>query len=136
MNARDIDFALEQFSDDIFFQDMMFPEPLTNKAQLRDHFQKCLDGFPEGLVFVIDEISKDAGDGRCGAYWHCETPEGKAFPFSRGLSFYKCDANGKLVFAREIPEPSTKTGGAGLAFAKFGSFMMQFVPESVVFPKI
>jgi hypothetical protein len=33
----------------------------------------------------------DAGDGCCGAYWHCETPEGKAFPFSRGLSFYKCN---------------------------------------------
>lgn len=32
---------------------------------------------------------------------------GKAFPFSRGLSFYKVDAAGKLVFAREIPEPSS-----------------------------
>jgi hypothetical protein len=44
--------------------------------------------------------------------------------------------DGKLVFAREIPEPSTKPGGAGLALAKFGSFMMQFIPESMTFPKV
>jgi len=91
MNRRDIDYALEQFSDEIFFQDMMFPDAFVGKEKLRSHFKACLDGFPEGLVFVIDEISVDAGDGKCGAYWHCETPEGKAFPFSRGLSFYKCD---------------------------------------------
>jgi len=136
MNERNIDYALEQFSEEIFFQDMMFAEPITSKEGLRAHFTTCLDGFPEGLLFVIDEISRDGGDGCCGAYWHCETPEGKAFPFSRGLSFYKCDEEGKLVFAREIPEPSTKPGPAGLAFAKFGSFMMQFIPESVTFPKI
>jgi hypothetical protein len=40
MNSRNIDFALEQFSDDIFFQDMMFPEPITSKEDLRAHFQK------------------------------------------------------------------------------------------------
>ena len=67
-----------------------------------------VSGFPEGLQFVIDEISLDAGDGRVGCYWHCETPDGKAFPFSRGLSFYKADDEGKIVFAREIPEPATK----------------------------
>ncbi len=67
-----------------------------------------VSGFPEGLQFVIDEISHDSGDGRVGCYWHCETPAGKAFPFSRGLSFYKVDDAGKIVFAREIPEPATK----------------------------
>lgn len=87
-------------------------------------------------MFVIDEISVDAGDGCVGAYWHCETPEGAAFPFSRGLSFYKADASGKLVFAREIPEPAAKPGSGGLALAKLGAFLMKFVPDSVTFPKI
>jgi hypothetical protein len=34
-------------------------------------------------------------------------------------------AEGKIIFAREIPEPSTKAGAAGLALAKFGAFMMR-----------
>ena len=136
MNRRDVDFALEQFSDDIFFQDMLFQEPIRGKAQLREHFERCLSGFPAGLLFVIDEISIDAGDGRSGAYWHCETPDGKPFPFSRGLSFYKVDAAGKLCFAREIPEPATKPGSSGLALARLGAFLMRFVPDSLTFPKI
>ena len=69
--------------------------------------------------------------------WDCFfVRTGAAFPFSRGLSFYKVDASGKLVFAREIPEPAAKPGGSGLALAKLGAFLMQFVPASVTFPKI
>jgi hypothetical protein len=44
MNRRDVDHALEQFSDDIFFQDMLFPEPIRGKAELRSHFDRCLAG--------------------------------------------------------------------------------------------
>jgi len=38
---RDVDYALEQFSDDIFFQDMLFQEPIRGKPQLRAHFDRC-----------------------------------------------------------------------------------------------
>ena len=41
-NRRDVDFALEQFSEDIFFQDMMFPEPIRGKAELREHFDRSV----------------------------------------------------------------------------------------------
>ena len=40
MNRRDVDYALEQFSDDIFFQDMLFQEPIRGKEQLRAHFDR------------------------------------------------------------------------------------------------
>mmetsp|Transcript_9837 Transcript_9837/g.24059 ORF Transcript_9837/g.24059 Transcript_9837/m.24059 type:complete len:214 (-) Transcript_9837:158-799(-) len=115
MNRRDVEYALAQFADDIVFQDMMFQEPFKDKKELRAHFEKCLDGFPEGLLFVIDDISNDSGDGKCGAFWHCETPEGKAFPFSRGLSYYACNEGGKLTFAREIPEPRGPRGSPSRA---------------------
>ena len=64
MNRRDVEFALDQFSDNIFFQDMMFPKPFEGKTTLRNHFETCLSGFPDGLLFVIDEISLDAGTSR------------------------------------------------------------------------
>jgi hypothetical protein len=40
MNRRDVDYALEQFSDNIFFQDMLFQEPIRGKEQLRAHFDR------------------------------------------------------------------------------------------------
>ena len=40
MNRRDVDYALEQFSDDIFFQDMLFQKPIRGKAELRAHFDR------------------------------------------------------------------------------------------------
>ena len=46
------------------------------------------------------------------------------------------NAEGKICFAREIPEPAVKPGPAGLVMAKVGGFLMQFIPESVKFPKI
>mmetsp|Transcript_27084 Transcript_27084/g.62932 ORF Transcript_27084/g.62932 Transcript_27084/m.62932 type:complete len:178 (+) Transcript_27084:68-601(+) len=136
MNRRDVEHALAQFSDDIQFQDLLFPSDKRGKKELRQHFETCLEGFPAGLRFEIDEVSKDSGDGMCGMYWHCETEAGDAFPFSRGLSFYKVNAEGKICFAREIPEPAVKPGSMGLAFAKLGGFLMRFIPESVKFPKI
>lgn len=40
MNRRDVDFALEQFSDNIFFQDMLFQQPIRGKDELRAHFDR------------------------------------------------------------------------------------------------
>jgi len=44
-----VESALEQFSEDVFFQDMMFPEPIRGKAELREHtythpLLRCLSG--------------------------------------------------------------------------------------------
>ncbi len=43
---RDVDSALEQFSEDVFFQDMMFPEPIRGKAELREHFDRSCQHVP------------------------------------------------------------------------------------------
>jgi hypothetical protein len=37
---RDIEYALNQFAEDVFFQDMMFSDPFIGKAQLKAHFEK------------------------------------------------------------------------------------------------
>lgn len=37
------------------------------------------------------------------------------FPFSRGVSFYEIDDEGRIIFARDIVEPAFKPGSAALA---------------------
>ena len=45
---------------------------------------------------------------------HVELAGGTEFPFSRGVSFYEVDEDGRIVFARDIVEPAVKPGGAAL----------------------
>lgn len=45
---------------------------------------------------------------------HVELEGGIEFPFSRGVSFYEINEQGKIVFARDIVEPAMKPGGAAL----------------------
>lgn len=44
-------------------------------------------------------------------YRHLEL-NGEEFPFSRGLSFYELNEDGKIISARDIPEPTFKPGDA------------------------
>jgi hypothetical protein len=59
----------------------------------------------------IDDIT-DGGEGAAvGLTWHVEL-DGVPFPFGRGASFVRLSRAGRIVFARDIPEPSSKPGGA------------------------
>lgn len=54
---------------------------------------------PDDLKFVIDDVT--AGDDyAAGVMWHVECGEGVNFPFSRGCSFIRLDASGKIVAVR------------------------------------
>ena len=39
---------------------------------------------------------------------------GVDFPYSRGLSFYEVDDEGKITSARDIPEPTIKPGDSAI----------------------
>ena len=43
---------------------------------------------------------------------------GEEFPFSRGLSFYELNNDGKIISARDIPEPTFKPGDAAFYVSK------------------
>ena len=59
------------------------------------------------MIFVLDEITEDDLL-RVGILWHIEV-DGKVFPGSDGVSFYKMNKdNGKLIFARTLVEPVLK----------------------------
>lgn len=39
---------------------------------------------------------------------------GVEFPYSRGVSFYEVDDDGKITSARDIPEPTIKPGDSAI----------------------
>ena len=43
---------------------------------------------------------------------------GEEFPFSRGLSFYELNDDGKIISARDVPEPTFKPGDAAFYVSK------------------
>lgn len=53
---------------------------------------------PDDLKFVIEDITGD--DAAAGVQWHVEVGDGVFFPFSRGCSFVRLDAGGKIVSVR------------------------------------
>ena len=40
--------------------------------------------------------------------------DGNEFPFSRGASFYEIDAQGRIMYGRDLVEPAVKPGSAAL----------------------
>lgn len=55
-----------------------------------------------------------AGDERAvGVRWHVEI-DGNIFPFSRGVSFYEMDSEGKILKARDVVEGAVKPGTGAL----------------------
>mmetsp|Transcript_29368 Transcript_29368/g.46091 ORF Transcript_29368/g.46091 Transcript_29368/m.46091 type:complete len:89 (+) Transcript_29368:1015-1281(+) len=64
---------------------------------------------PTDLKFVLDEITEE-DPLRVGILFHMEI-DGKFFPKSNGVSFYKISPDSrKLIFARTVVEPPVKAG--------------------------
>ena len=61
------------------------------------------------------QVAEDvAGDERAvGVRWHVEI-DGNIFPFSRGVSFYEMDSEGKILKARDVVEGAVKPGTGAL----------------------
>lgn len=61
------------------------------------------------------QVAEDlAGDERAvGVRWHVEI-DGNIFPFSRGVSFYEMDSEGRILRARDVVEGLSKPGTGAL----------------------
>ena len=106
-NCRDIDAVMSFFDADIEYQNGNFPKPFIGKEAVRRLFSKSCESLPSDMIFVLDEITEDDLL-RVGILWHIEV-DGKVFPGSDGVSFYKINKdNGKLIFARTLVEPVLK----------------------------
>jgi hypothetical protein len=112
--------ALEFFSDDVVYEDMIYPEPFVGKDQVTSFLSNTKDKAPEDFVFVLDKCSD--GVKSCGFTWHIELKtRPDAGKFANGCSFYELNSEGKICYVRDIPEPPIKIGSFGLVLANLAA---------------
>jgi ketosteroid isomerase-like protein len=117
-NRRDMEAATRVFTDDVMYEDTVFPQPFAGKMNLKKHLLLCADAFPDSFTFVVDNVANGAkGDDCIAVQWHVEN-NGNAMPFTQGCSMYRLANDGLIMEGTDIVEPAVlKTGGWTL-FAK------------------
>ncbi|CAL5348204.1 unnamed protein product [Camellia sinensis] len=142
INGHDLASVEDLIADNCVYEDLIFPQPFVGRKlshgqitrvapgqsqpartgtsyrgvwAILEFFQKFIDSISTDLQFVIDDIS-DEDTSVVGVTWHLEW-KGKAFPFSKGCSFYRLDVlNGKkqIIYGRDSVEPAIKPGEMAL----------------------
>lgn len=112
-NQRDMDAAIDVFTDDCQYEDTVFPVPFEGKEALQKHLYLCADSMPSTFSFVVDDVA-DSG-GQLSVRWHVEN-NGDQMPFTRGCSFYTIDqSSGLIATGIDEVEPAVfKLGGVKL----------------------
>lgn len=96
-------------ADDVEYHDMVYDRPFKGKETMKEYLIHVKGEIP-GLQFVVDDTTQN-DPYNVGVMWHVEL-DGKSFPFSKGASFYKFNEEGKLIYGRDIVEPSSKSGAS------------------------
>ncbi|GMP79046.1 hypothetical protein CsSME_00034741 [Camellia sinensis var. sinensis] len=126
INGHDLASVEDLIADNCVYEDLIFPQPFA----ILEFFQKFIDSISTDLQFVIDDIS-DEDTSVVGVTWHLEW-KGKAFPFSKGCSFYRLDVlNGKkqIIYGRDSVEPAIKPGEMALVAIRGVAWLLQRFPQ-------
>ena len=121
-NQRDMETALECFTEDCTYEDTQYAEPFQSKPALRKHLLRVAANLPQSFEFVIDDMAISSNGEKVGVQWHVEN-DGEQLPFTRGCSFYTCDPKSGLIQSGfDVPEPAViKPGDAGLNLLSLAS---------------
>lgn len=127
-NRRDMEAAVLLFSEDVVYEDTVYPEVFEGRDALRFHLLRVADAVPDSFRFVIDDLSSGSAEATAvGARWHVELADGTALPFTRGCSFYKFNDQGLINSGFDCVEPSLKPGSASLALLSVASRVLRFM---------
>jgi len=127
-NRRDMDGAIQFFTEDLTYEDTVFAKPFVGKDALKKHLNICADAFPDSFAFVVDDIANDRNNQKIGVRWHVES-NGNSLPFTRGCSFYQITKNGLIQDGIDFVEPAVfKLGGLSL----FGQSMKQNIMKEPI----
>jgi len=126
--------ALEYFHDDVVYEDLIYEKPFVGKEEVRTFLQSSRENAPEGLRFVLDDVSD--GEDACGFTWHLELEiNGKSQNITKGISFYRVDTEDRrIIYVTDAPESFIKLGSIGLKLANlaFNFAKKVSLPEDVV----
>ena len=129
-NQRDMQTAIDLFSDDVVYEDTVYPDVFEDRAALRAHLLRVADALPASFQFVVDDLSTGPPDAASiGVRWHVES-NGKPLPFTRGVSFYTFNSQGKINTGFDLVEPALKPGSASLALLSLASKVLKLLPGS------
>lgn len=121
--AGRLDEAASWMAEDVFYDDMAFPEPMRGRERVREHLGKVARSAPEGLGFVVDGMSE--GEREVGVMWSVKLDDVDEVPNGRGVSFYRVNEGGLIEFGRDIPEPPVKGGEATLGILKGAVWLLR-----------
>ena len=89
--------ALEFFHEDVVYEDLIYSKPFVGKEEVKGFLQSSRDNAPEGLQFVLDDVSD--GENACGFTWHLELEiNGQTRNITKGISFYRLVSEVKFGF--------------------------------------
>ena len=95
-NERDMKRAVDLYSTDVVYDDTAFPKPLVGRSELEKHLNICARCFPSSFSFHADEVTISVEEnGKLAARWHVEN-NGVQLPFTRGISVYSVNKQGKI----------------------------------------
>mmetsp|Transcript_2555 Transcript_2555/g.3404 ORF Transcript_2555/g.3404 Transcript_2555/m.3404 type:complete len:395 (+) Transcript_2555:106-1290(+) len=122
-NRRDMDAAVECFTNDVTLIDTLYIQPIQGREALRQHFSRVANQVPRICEIQVDDIAVCPTTGNVGVIWHLEAGSGGGeggvdnnSPFqkilegwSRGCSMYTTDAGtGLLKSGIDITEAPIK----------------------------
>lgn len=101
-NRRDFDAAIDHVAPECRYHDFSFVRPHIGAAEVRTLLENVATVAP-GVSFLIHDIT---GDHHVGVHWEVVNdgvPTGRM-----GVSFYKFDADDRLVWALDAADPGPK----------------------------
>ncbi|XP_022717504.1 uncharacterized protein LOC111276044 isoform X2 [Durio zibethinus] len=130
INGRDLASVELLIAEKCVYEDLIFPRPFVGRKAILEFFKSFIDSISMDLQFAIDDISAEDSSA-VGVTWHLEW-KGKAFPFSKGCSFYRLEMlEGKrqIIYGRDVVEPAIKPGEAALGAIRAVTWLLQQFPQ-------
>ncbi|XP_021288590.1 LOW QUALITY PROTEIN: uncharacterized protein LOC110419804 [Herrania umbratica] len=130
INARDLASVEPLIAEKCVYEDLIFPRPFVGRKAILDFFKSFIDSISMDLQFVIDDISAEDSCA-VGVAWHLEW-KGRAFPFSKGCSFYRLemvDGKRQIIYGRDVVEPAIKPGEAALGAIRAVTWLLKQFPQ-------
>ena len=122
VNEKDLAGALALVDENVRYDDLNFPKPFLGLVGVEELLSESIRCLPPDFAFVIDDVAP--GPRSVGLTWHVELG-GVPFPFGRGCSFVRLSEQNKLLYVRDIPEPSSKPGALALSLIRILSTLLR-----------
>ncbi|KAG6788294.1 hypothetical protein POTOM_004356 [Populus tomentosa] len=106
-------------SDDCFFEDCSFLQPMQGKKEVMHFFGQLTAGMGQNVKFILEHVCED-DEFTAGVNWHLEWKTIQ-IPFTKGCSFYECSQKEDRLVIRKalvVIESPIKPGGIVLTLLK------------------